>query len=101
MEEPKSHVILEDTWIEANMDYIANLGEPTYVYKGQLLHSTKSQIPLCIKNLLFLPHLPTKKTCMKEPLIDYNRSHIVTFKKYLQIMCKKVMDREATKIIKE
>jgi hypothetical protein len=83
------------------MDYIANLGEPTYVSKRQLLHFAKSQTPFCLKNLLFLPHLPAKKTHGKEPLIDNNRSHIVTSDEYLQILHKKVMDREATKIFKE
>jgi hypothetical protein len=71
------------------------------VSKRQLLHFTKSQAPLCLKNLLFLPHLPAQKTHEKQPLIDYSRSHIVTSNKYLQILRKKIMDRKATKIIKE
>jgi hypothetical protein len=37
-----------------------------------LLHSAKSQTSLCLKNLLSLPHLPSRKTWWKEPLIDYN-----------------------------
>jgi hypothetical protein len=101
VEEPRSHVILEDTWIKANMDYITNLGEPINVFEGQLLHSTRSQTPLYLKNLLFSPHLPTRKTHEKEPLIDYNQSHVVTFDEYLQILHKKAMDKEVTKIIKE
>jgi len=44
------------------MDCIVNLGEPTDVFEGILLHSAKSQTPLCLKNLLFLSHLPTRKT---------------------------------------
>jgi hypothetical protein len=67
-------------------DYIANLGEPIDVSKRQLLHSTKSQTPLCLKNLLFLPHIPAKKTHGKKPLIDYNWSHIVTSDEHLQIL---------------
>ncbi len=43
------------------MDYIANLGEPIDVSERQLLHSARSQTPLCLKNLLFLPHLPIRK----------------------------------------
>jgi hypothetical protein len=49
VEEPKSFVILEDIGIEANMDYIADLGEPTNVFEGQLLHFARSQTPLCLK----------------------------------------------------
>jgi hypothetical protein len=62
VEEPRSLVILEDTKIKFNMDCIANLGEPTYVFKGQLLHSVRSRIPFGSRNLLFLSHLPTRKT---------------------------------------
>jgi len=29
-------------------------------------------------NLFTLPHLPTRKTQKKEPLIDYSQSHVVT-----------------------
>jgi hypothetical protein len=48
-----------------------------------------------------LPHLLTRKTCGRESLVDYSQSHVVTFDEYLQIMRKKVMDKEKTKIIKE
>jgi len=34
VEEPKNHVILEDTETEVDMDCIITLGEPTYVFKG-------------------------------------------------------------------
>jgi len=51
VEEPKSHVILEDTEIEANMDCIATLGEPTYVFKRQLLHYTKKSNSNLLKKL--------------------------------------------------
>jgi len=50
---------------------------------------------------LSLPHLPVKKTCEKEPLVDYIQSHVVTSDKYLQILHKKTMDKEAIKIIRE
>ncbi len=72
MEEPRSLVILEDTWIKANMEYIVNLGKPTNVFEGPLLHSTGSQTPHYLKNLLSLPHLPARKTWWKEPLVDYS-----------------------------
>jgi len=78
------------------MDYIANLGEPVDVSARQLLHFARSQTPLCLKNLLFLPHLPIRKTHEKEPLVDYNQSHVVTFDEYVQLLHKKTMDREAT-----
>jgi len=76
------------------MDCIANLGEPIDVFEGQLLHFARSRIPFFLKNLLSLPHLPARKTCEKEPLIDYIQSHIVTSDEYLQILRKKIMDRE-------
>jgi hypothetical protein len=100
MEELKSHVILKDTSTKIDMDYIANLGELIDVFERQLLHFVKSQTPFCLKNLLSLPHLPAKKTCEKEPLVDYIQSHVVTSHKYLQILHKKTMDREAIEIIK-
>ncbi len=101
MEELKSHVILEDIGTKVDMDCITNLGEPIDVSKRQLLHSIRSQTPFCLKNLLSLPHLLARKTCGKEPLIDYSQSHVGTFDEYLQIMRKKVMDIETTKIIRK
>jgi hypothetical protein len=44
------------------MEYIVNLGKPTNVFEGPLLHSTGSQTPHYLKNLLSLPHLPARKT---------------------------------------
>ncbi len=72
VEEPKNLVIFEDIGIKAYMDCIANLGEPTKVFERQLLHFARSQTPFCLKSLLSLPHLFARKTCKKEPLIDYN-----------------------------
>jgi hypothetical protein len=89
VEELRIHVSLEDIGIEVDMDYIINLGEPIDVFKRQLLHFTKIRTPLCLKNLLSLPHLPIRKTHGKEPLIDYNESHVVTFDEYLQLLHKK------------
>jgi hypothetical protein len=42
VEELKSHVILEDIGIEADMDCIANLSELIDVSKRQLPHSIRS-----------------------------------------------------------
>jgi hypothetical protein len=42
VEELISLIILEDTKIEVDMDYIVNLGEPTNVSKKQLLHYARS-----------------------------------------------------------
>ncbi len=36
-----------------------------------------------------------------EPLLDYNRSHIVTFSEYLEIMQQKVLNKKVTKQIKK
>ncbi len=72
VEKLRSFIILEDTRIDVDMDCIANLGELTKMSKKQLLHSTRSQTPFCLKSLLFLPHLLARKACKKKPLIDYN-----------------------------
>jgi hypothetical protein len=39
-----------------------------------------------VHNLLLLPHLPTRCTKGKEPLIDYSQSHVVTNFEYLDIL---------------
>jgi hypothetical protein len=65
VEELKSHVILKYIRTKADMDDITNLGEPTDLSDRQLLHSTRSRTPFCLKNLLFLPHLHARKTCRK------------------------------------
>jgi hypothetical protein len=46
-------------------------------------------------------HLPTRKTCGKDLLIDYNKSHVDTFDEYLQILCQKNMDKEVAEVIRE
>jgi hypothetical protein len=45
-----------------------------------------------IHNLLSLPHLPTKQTKGKEPLIEYFPSHVITFEEYFFIL-KKNMEK--------
>ncbi len=65
MEEVKSPIILEDIGTKAYMDSIVNLGEPIDASKRQLLHFIKSQTPLCLKNLLSLPHLFTGRYTRK------------------------------------
>jgi hypothetical protein len=40
------------------MDCISHLGEPLDVFERQLLHFARNQTPLCLKNVLFSPHLP-------------------------------------------
>jgi hypothetical protein len=42
VEELISLIILKDTGIEVDMDYITNLGEPTNVSEGQLLHYARN-----------------------------------------------------------
>jgi hypothetical protein len=51
--------------------------------------------------LLFAPHPPTKQTKKKEPLMDYSQFHVMINVEYLTIMCKKVMEKATTKIIRE
>ncbi len=83
------------------MDDITNLDEPTDMSDRQLLHSTRSRTPFCLKNLLSLPKLHVRKTHRKRPLVDYNQCHVVTSDEYLQIMHKITMDRDILKITKE
>jgi hypothetical protein len=42
-----------------------------------------------------LPHLPTRRTSGKKPLVDYSQSHVVTLEEYLMIMRQKATHREA------
>ncbi len=52
-----------------------------------------TQKSLKIHNLPSLPHLPTKQTKGKEPLVDYSQSHVITFEEYFAILKKKTMDK--------
>ncbi len=55
-----------------------------------------------LHNFFSLPHLLTRCTRGREPLIDYSQSHVVTFIKYVNIPRKKNMDMATTEeIIKE
>jgi hypothetical protein len=54
-----------------------------------------------VHNLLLLPHLPTKHTKGKEPLIDFSQSHVVTSYEYLDIpLGKKTMEKVVVKEIR-
>jgi hypothetical protein len=46
-------------------------------------------------------HLVIRKTKCKEPLIDYDKSLIVTSNEYASILHQKVMDKEVVKEIRE
>jgi hypothetical protein len=48
--------------------------------------STQVALAECFHSLLSLPHLLTKRTNGREPLIDYSQSHVVTSKEYLKII---------------
>jgi hypothetical protein len=63
--------IIEDTRTEGTLDYIINLCEPTNAFEGELFHSKKVLAPICLQNLLSLPHLLARKTHSKESLINY------------------------------
>jgi phosphohistidine phosphatase SixA len=54
-----------------------------------------------MNQLLLLPHLPTKQTKRKEPLVDYLKSHVMTNAEYLVVMHKKVMEKVVAKAIRE
>jgi hypothetical protein len=40
----------------------------------------------CLAHLLLLPNLPIRKTRGTKPLVNYNKSHVVTSNKYLKIL---------------
>jgi hypothetical protein len=50
-------------------------------------------------NLLSFLYLLARQTKGKESLIDYSKSHIVTFDEYIYILQKKAMDKAT--IVKE
>ncbi len=52
-------------------------------------------------NLLLLPHLPKKKNKDKKSLIDYIQSHVVTSYEYMDILWKKVIEKEIVEEIME
>jgi len=62
---------LENIGTKGNLYYAVDLFEPTHASEEELMHSRGIQTPFCLKNLLSFPHLPTKKTHNKEPLMDY------------------------------
>jgi len=62
---------LENIGTKGNLYYIVDLSEPTHASEEVLMHYRGIRTPFCLKNLLSLPHLPTKKTRGKEPLMDY------------------------------
>jgi len=45
-----------------------------------------NQEAMRLHNLLSLPHLLTRHTRGKEPLVDYSRSHVVMSIEYLNIL---------------
>jgi len=54
-----------------------------------------------LKNLLFLPRLPTRRILGKEPVVDYYNSNVVTSNQYLVVFKQKTMDKEATDKVRE
>jgi hypothetical protein len=50
-----------------------------------------------VHNLLSFLYLLGRQTKGKEPLIDYFKSHIVTFDEYIYILQKKAMDKATIK----
>ncbi len=68
---------------------------------GEKCRILETQEALVGSNLLSLPHLPTRRTSGKEPLIAYSQSNVVTSKEYLTIMQQKAMVRDVTKLIKK
>ncbi len=51
--------------------------------------------------MLSLPHLPLRCTRGRRPLVDYSKSHVVIFAKYLNILRKKIIDKVVAKEIRK
>ncbi len=70
-------------------DLIADACKPT-IEVQQVHHPiVAAQEPISFANLLSLPHLPTRKTRRKNPLMDYSQSYLVTSSEYFNILQKK------------
>jgi hypothetical protein len=50
---------------------------------------------------MLLPSLYAKITKGFEPLVNYNKSHVVTFNEYFEILQRRIAKIEATKCIKK
>jgi hypothetical protein len=56
-----------------------------------------------LHNLFSLPHLPTRHTKCKKPLIDYFQPHVMIYVQYINIMRIKILNkviREGKKKVK-
>ncbi len=83
---------------------VENLAQPS-LDETIMLRNFRSLIQMALAQgchcLLSLPHLPTRRTNGREPLVNYSQSHVVKSKEYLRIMQQKAMDSKATKQICE
>jgi hypothetical protein len=52
-------------------------------------------------NLFSLPHLPIRKTKGIKLLVDCNKFHVVTLDEYLNILQRKIIEKETTNEIRE
>ncbi len=100
MEEPRSEVKMET--IDEIQMHLINL--IVSIQETQATSTQKVQVeihkiancnlePQLFGNTLLL-NLLAKKTKGIEPVIDYNKSHIVTFNQYLEILQRKVTKRK-------
>ncbi len=85
MERP--HVLVEEECHVEEAPHVINIVQLT----PKLLQDAPISEDLIVEemllcNLLSLPHLPTRRTQEKKPLINYSRSHVVTFVNYLSVL---------------
>jgi hypothetical protein len=52
-------------------------------------------------NLFSLPHLPARKTKGMKLSVDYNQFHVVTLDEYLNILQRKIIEKETTNEVSE
>ncbi len=102
VEEPKSPTIVDaNKQTKMIYDIIADVDGPIIKMQQVHHHVVAAQEPISFASLLSLPHLLTRKTRGKEPLVDYNQSYVVTSSEYFSILQQKVLAKEVAKVIKQ
>jgi hypothetical protein len=83
-------------------EHVVNLDDPVPSLEQEFeTQPNLTQEVTNFHNLLSLTHLLARRTIGKIHLVAYSQSHVVTFVGYLAIMTKKVLDKVATKTIRE
>jgi hypothetical protein len=73
------HVIINHAYVIKSNNMVENLEQPSLdevIEFRNLKSSTQETLAHQCHSLLSLPHLPTKMTNGKKPLVDYFQSHV-------------------------